>query len=142
MPYSNVRAFHRAQVKIEAVRGTAETTMTRWLSVLQNGGIVATYSRDREDVPETLRSFQGDRDTQILAENCTIAIEARLAYEEIPWWLSCALKGGSATRTGTTTGSTPPGGVQVADWATEIVACSSRLLRKNLYPLRKRLRPT
>ncbi len=109
MPYSNVRAFHRAQVKIEAVRGTAETTMTRWLSVLQNGGIVATYSRDREDVPETLRSFQGDRDTQILAENCTIAIEARLAYEEVPWWLSCALKGGSATRTGTTTGSTPPG---------------------------------
>src|SRR5205085_2502473 len=43
------------------------------------------------------------------AENCTIAIEARLSYEEIPWWFSMALKGGSATRTGTTTGSTPPG---------------------------------
>jgi hypothetical protein len=83
--------------------------MTRWLSVLQNGGIVATYSRDREDVPETLRSFQGDRDTAITQETCSIAIEARLAYEEIPWWFSMALKGGSATRTGTTTGSTPPG---------------------------------
>ena len=109
MPYSNVRAFHRAQAKIEGVRGTAETTMTRWLTVLQNGGIVATYSRDREDVPETLRSFQGDRDTEILAENVTIAIEARLSYEEVPWWFSMALKGGSGTRTGTTTGSTPPG---------------------------------
>ena len=107
--YANVLAFRKAQAKIEAVRGTAETTMTRWLTVLQSGGIAATYTRDREDAPETLRSFQGDRDTALTNESVTIAIEARLSHEEVPWWMSMALKGGTSTRTGTTTGSTPPG---------------------------------
>jgi hypothetical protein len=109
VPYTNVMAFQKAQAKIEAVRGTAEVTMTRWLTVLSQGGIAMTYTRDREDAKETLRSFQGDRDTTILNETSGISIEAKLAYEEIPWWFSSALKGGSATRTGTTTGSTPPG---------------------------------
>lgn len=83
--------------------------MTRWLTVLQSGGISFTFAQDREDAPETLRSFQADRDTSFVMQTCTVSIEARLSYEEVPWWLSMALKGGSATRTGTTTGSTPPG---------------------------------
>lgn len=109
MAYTNVRAFNRAQVKIEGARGTAEATMTRWVTALSDGGLSWSYVREREDAPETLRSFQVDRDTAITSEAVTWQIEARLAYEEIPWWLSMALKGGSATRTGTTTGSTPPG---------------------------------
>lgn len=109
MPYGNVQAFQRVQAAIETVRGTAIGTMTRWLPVLQSGGFIVTYSREREDVPEQLRSFQGDRDTQILAEAVTFTIEARLSFDEVPWWFSMALKGGSATRIGTTTGSTPPG---------------------------------
>lgn len=110
MAYTNVLAFQRLQASIETVaRGTVVAAMTRWLPVLQNGGISVTYSREREDVPEQLRSFQGDRDTQILAESVTFVIESRLAFEEVPWWLSLVLKGGAATRIGTTTGSTPPG---------------------------------
>lgn len=109
MAYSNVRAFNRAQAAIETTRGTAVGTMTRWLNVLQNGGIVATYNREREDAPETLRSFQGDRDTMLISEACTIAIEARLSYEEVPWWLRLALKGNAGALAGVTTGSTPPG---------------------------------
>jgi hypothetical protein len=109
MPYTNVLAFKKVQAKLEATRGTAEVTMTRWLTVLQNGGVAVTYSRDREDAPETLRSFAGDRDTALTNESVTISIEARLSYEEIPWWFSLALNGAAATLTGTTTGSTPPG---------------------------------
>lgn len=107
--YGNIVAFQRVQAKIEAVRGTAETTMSRWLYVLQSGGISWTYARDREDAPETLRSFFGDRDTALTNESVTFSIEARVSYEELPWWFSLFIKGGSSQRTGTTTGSTPPG---------------------------------
>jgi hypothetical protein len=109
LAYTNVRAFNRAQVAIEATRGTAIGTMTRWVTALSDGGLSWSYVRDREDAPETLRSFQADRDTAITQESVTWQIEARLAYEEIPWWLSCALNGAAATLVGTTTGSTPPG---------------------------------
>ncbi len=107
--YGNIVAFQKVQAKIETTRGTAETTMSRWLYVLQQGGISWTYTRDREDAPETLRSFFGDRDTALTNESVTFSIEARLSYEELPWWFSLFIKGGSAQRTGTTTGSTPPG---------------------------------
>lgn len=107
MPYGNVQAFKKVQGKIEAVRGTAETTMTRWITVLQSGGVAVTYNRDREDAPETLRSFNGDRDTALTNESVGINIEARMSFEEAVWWLNLALDGGNLT--GTTTGSTPPG---------------------------------
>lgn len=107
MPYANVKAFQKAQAKIEAVRGTSETTMTRWLTVLQDGGITMSYGRDREDAPETLRSFAGDRDTALTNETVGLSVQARLSFEEAIWWLNLALDGGNLT--GTTTGSTPPG---------------------------------
>lgn len=109
MAYANVKAFHRLQAAIETTRGTAIGTMTRWLTVLQDGGGTWSYTREREDAPETLRSFQGDRDTAITNEAVTWQIEARLSYEEIPWWMSMGLTGAASTLTGTTTGSTPPG---------------------------------
>ena len=103
--YLNVRAFQKAQAKIESVRGTAETTMTRWLTVLQNGGITWTYGRDRSDEPETLRSFQDLRDTVLMMEKCTVKIEARLSFEEVIWWYQMAIKGGALS--GTTDGGSP-----------------------------------
>jgi hypothetical protein len=107
VPYTNVMAFQKVQGVIETVRGTAITTMTRPITVLVQGGNSWTYSRDREDAPETLASFNVDRDTALTNEAVTIAIEARLSFEEAIWWLNLALDGGN--RTGTTTGSTPPG---------------------------------
>lgn len=103
----NVQAFQRVEGKIEAVRGTAETVMTRQIPVITQGGVAVTYSRTREDVPETLNSFSADRDTALTEESVTIAIEARVSHEEAIWWLNLALDG--ANLTGTTTGSTPPG---------------------------------
>ncbi len=108
MAYLNVLANARVQTKIEAVRGTAETTMTRTLILLQSG-FSWTYDQARSDEPEMLGSFSVDRDTVLLERSCTFSFEARLAYEMVPWWMSLALKGGSATRIGTTTASTPPG---------------------------------
>lgn len=106
MPYGNVKAFQRIEAKIEAVRGTAETTMTRPIIVLlDNFGW--TYNREREDAPEALNSFAADRDTALLQESVTIDVEARLSHEEAIWWLNLALDGSNLT--GTTTGSTPAG---------------------------------
>lgn len=106
--YTNVRAFQRAQAAIETTRGTAMATMSRWLTVLQQGGIVATYARERADEPELTRSLFADQDTILLGESCTVRIEARLSFEELPWWFSLALKGGSAVRTGVSDAGTPP----------------------------------
>ena len=71
MPYSNVTAFQRYQAKIEAVRGVAETVMTRWLYLDAGSGFNWTYAREREDAPETLRSFHVDRDTALTSEGVT-----------------------------------------------------------------------
>ena len=108
MAYLNVLANARVQTKIEAVRGTAETTMTRNLELLQSG-FSWTYDQSRSDEPEMLGSFSVDRDTVLLERSCTFSFEARLAFEMVPWWMSLALKGGTVVRTGTTTASTPPG---------------------------------
>ena len=107
MPYLNVDAFQRVQGAIETTRGTAITTMTRPITVLTSGGFNWTYNREREDAPEALNSFNPDRDTALTSESVTIDVELKLSYEEAIWWLNLALDGGN--RTGTTTGSTPPG---------------------------------
>lgn len=107
MPYLNVDAFQRVQGAIETTRGTAIPTMTRPIPVFTSGGFTWTYNREREDAPETLNSFNADRDTALTSESVTIDIELKLSFEEVPWWLNLALDGGN--RTGTTTGSTPPG---------------------------------
>jgi hypothetical protein len=109
VPYQNVVAFQRVQGAIESTRGTEVTTMTRELNVLQQGGASWTYTADREDAPETLNSFAGDRDTTFTNIASTLSLEARLSYEEVPWWFSLALNGAAGSLTGTTTGSTPPG---------------------------------
>lgn len=108
MPYQNVIAFQRVEGAIETTRGTEVTTMTRELTVLQSGGNTMNYTADREDAPETTRSFAGDRDTAITNVGATIALEAQLAYEEIPWWLALALNGATSSLTGVTDGGTPP----------------------------------
>ncbi len=82
--------------------------MTRNLELLQSG-FSWTYDQARSDEPEMLGSFYPDRDTVLMERACTYSFEARLAYEMVPWWMSVGLKGGAATRTGTTTGSTPAG---------------------------------
>jgi len=105
MAYLNVQAFARAQGKIEGVRGTAETVMTRWLTTL--GPISVTVDQPRDDEPETTRSLAATRDTTLGKQSSTLRVEARLSYEEAIWWNNLALKGASLT--GTTTGSTPPG---------------------------------
>lgn len=107
MPYLNVDAFQRVQGVIESTRGTAVTTMTRPIIVLTSGGFNWTYNRDREDAPETLNSFNADRDTALTSESVTIDVELKLSHEEAIWWLNLALDGNN--RTGTTTGSTPAG---------------------------------
>lgn len=109
MPYGNVTAFQRYQAKIEAVRGTAETVMTRWLYLDAGSGFSWTYTRDREDAPETLRSFHVDRDTALTNEGVTFSLENQASYEDLPWYLRMILKGGTSMGAGTTTGSTPPG---------------------------------
>jgi hypothetical protein len=105
--YGNVKVFRRYQSKIEVVRGTAETTMTRPVIGLLDGGFSWKYNRDREDAPEALGTFHVDRDTALTNESVTINFEIRASFEEAIWWLNLALDGGN--RTGTTTGSTPPG---------------------------------
>ena len=81
--------------------------MTRPVIGLLDGGFSWTYNRTREDAPESLNSFAVDRDTALTDESVTITFELRASYEEAIWWLNLALDGGN--RTGTTTGSTPPG---------------------------------
>ncbi len=82
--------------------------MTRNLELLQSG-FSWTYDQARSDEPEMLGSFYPDRDTVLMERACTFSFDARLAFELVPWWASLVLKGGAATRTGTTTSSTPPG---------------------------------
>jgi hypothetical protein len=106
MAYSNVQVLERAQAKIEAVRGVAETTMTRWFYP-PLGSLTWQYNQDLEEITEQTRTYASAVDRQLGVRTVRINIEINLTYEEAIWWLNCALDGGNLT--GTTTGSTPPG---------------------------------
>jgi hypothetical protein len=106
MPYQNVQVLERAQAKIEAVRGTAETLMTRWMYP-PPGGITWTYAQELEEITETTRTYATAVDRQLGYRTVRINFDLILTYEEAVWWLNCVLDGGNLT--GTTTGSTPPG---------------------------------
>lgn len=108
MPYGNVTILDRIEAKIEAVRGTAEATMTRPV-VFPLGRATWTWEADEGLVPESLRSFHAsDADfTSVGIATSRINIEAILSFEEAIWWLNLAVDGNS--RTGVTTGSTPAG---------------------------------
>lgn len=106
MAIANVDVLERAQVKIEAVRGTAEAVCTRWLyAPLQ--GITWEHQQDLEEVEETTRTYATIVDRQLGIRYNRINVELNLTYEEAVWWLNCALDGSNLT--GATTGSTPPG---------------------------------
>lgn len=106
MPIANVDVLERAQVKIEGTRGTAETTMTRWwYAPLQQ--VTWEYQQELEEVEETTRTYATIVDRQLGIAYNRINVELNLTYEEVVWWLNCALDGSNLT--GTTTGSTPPG---------------------------------
>lgn len=103
---ANVDVLERAQVKIEAVRGTAETTMTRWL-YFPPQSLTWQYLQDLEEVEEVTRTYATIVDRQLGIRTVRINIEINLTFEEAVWWLNCALDGGNLS--GTTTGSTPVG---------------------------------
>lgn len=104
--YTNTLILDRAQVKIEGTRGTAETTMTRWL-YYPNGRLTWTYEAEEGITPETLRSFHGtDNDNiSVGVSRSRINLETYFAYDEGVWFLNCALDGNN--RTGSAQGSTP-----------------------------------
>lgn len=106
MPFLNVLALERAEAKIEAVRGTAETTMTHNMALLANG---STFSLEQthEEEPEMTQSFTPYSDNQLTAQRARLRLEWIASYEDLIWWDQHIVKGG--TLTGTTTGSTPPG---------------------------------
>lgn len=106
MAITNVDILERAQVKIEAVRGTAETTMTRWLYYPPQK-FTWQYQQDLEEIEEITRTYATAVDRQLGIRTVRANIELLLTYEEAVWWLNCALDGGNLT--GSTTGSTPPG---------------------------------
>lgn len=110
MGLTNVQVFDRIEGKIEAVRGTAETTMTRPI-VFPYGQGRWTWEADDSVVAETLRSYHARHaDSSIVGVAVArINLEMIMTYEEIIWWNCLILGGGSARRTGTTTGSTPAG---------------------------------
>ena len=108
MPITNVAILQGAEAKIEAVRCTAESVMTRWLYfTFQN--FRWTYAQEALDIPVQSRSFHAHKDFALGRYHNTFTYEEIMTYEDLPWWLCMILKGGAAARTGTTTGSTPPG---------------------------------
>lgn len=106
MAYTNTIMLSGAQVKIEAVRGTPETTMTRWLYPTA-GSLQWTYTQDHDDITENNRSFHGHSAFALGRYDNKFTYEERVSFEDVVWWLNCALDG--ANLTGSTTGSTPPG---------------------------------
>jgi hypothetical protein len=107
-PMTNIQILQGAEAKIEAVRCTPETTMTRWLYFTQ-GNFRWTFAQDILDVPTQSRSFHAHKDFALGRYHNTFSYEEIMTFEDLPWWLRMILKGGSAQGTGTTTGSTPPG---------------------------------
>src|SRR4029450_10506009 len=108
MAITNVMSLQGQEAKIEAVRCTAETTMTRWLYATA-GNFRWTYEQEALDIPTQTRSFHAHKDFTLGRYHNTFSYEEIMAYEDMPWWLCMILKGGAAQRTGTSTGSTPPG---------------------------------
>lgn len=106
MGFTNVQVLERAQAKIEAVRGTGETTMTRWF-YFAPGALTWQYNQDLEEINEVTRTYATAVDRQLGPRSVRINIEINLTYEEAIWWLNCALDGSNLS--GTTTGSTPAG---------------------------------
>lgn len=108
MAYTNVLVLDRIEAKIEGTRGTAESTMTRYIT-FPVGKASWTYEADEAITPETLRSYHAtDADNTTVGVSISrLNIEFIASYEEIIWWWNLALKGSNLT--GTTTGSTPAG---------------------------------
>lgn len=106
MTFANVDILERFQAKIEASRGVAETVMTRWFYPPPQKA-TWQYLQDLEDVSELTRTYAATVDRQLGIRTVRMNIELNLTYEEAVWWLNMALDGNN--RTGTTTGSTPPG---------------------------------
>lgn len=106
MAVTNVQVLHGGQAKIEAVRGTPEATMTRWLYPTL-GSMIWTYEQDIDDLAESNRSYHGHSAFALGRYRNRIAYEERVSYEDLVWWMNAILDGGNLT--GTTTGSTPAG---------------------------------
>jgi Phage tail tube protein len=105
MAYQNVMILEGGQAKVEAVRGTPESALTRWLYPVL-GGLVVNYNQEVEDEPESTRTYHGHTSVSLGLPEVRISYEEIVSYEDLPWWFQMALKGGVA---GISTGSTPPG---------------------------------
>lgn len=105
MPYRNVQVLQAAQAKIESVRGTAETTMTRWITGII-GGLTWSYNQDLDSGKEMTRSYHGTRDSTLGVASSTLNFEANVTYEEAVWWLNLGLDGGNLA--GVSDAGTPP----------------------------------
>ena len=106
MAVTNVQVLHGAQAKIEAVRGTPEATMTRWLYPTL-GSLIWTYEQDVDALVEANRSYHGHSAMALGRYRNRITYEERVSYEDVVWWMNAIMDGGNLT--GSTTGSTPPG---------------------------------
>lgn len=106
--YTNVLVLDRIEAKIEGTRGTAESTMTRYITFPQ-GKASWTYEADEAITPESLRSYHATASdyTTVGVSMSRLNIEFIASYEEVIWWWNLALKGSNLT--GSTTGSTPAG---------------------------------
>jgi hypothetical protein len=106
MAYNNVRGLTRVESKIQAARGTPETTMTNREDLISFDW---SFNQERDTTEEMLGSFSPYRDTTLTARTLTANAELRVSYERLPWWLRLALDGSSGALAGVTTGSTPVG---------------------------------
>lgn len=108
MAIQNTIGLERAQAKIEGTRGSAESTMTRWLYPIQ-GGLTWTYEREQDNTKEQTRGFHQTESLELGISRSRINFEGIVSYEDVVWWLRMILKGASGALAGVSTGSTPAG---------------------------------
>lgn len=95
MAYKNVMMLEGAQAGGETTRGTG-VTPTRWLYPTM-GGVSVTYNQDSDDYTESTRSYHGKKTHALGRYSVDMTAEERVSFEDLPWWLNYALKGGETS---------------------------------------------
>lgn len=93
--YKNVMMLEGAQAGGESTRGTV-VTPTRILYP-SSGGVTVTYNQEADDYSESTRSYFGKKTHALGLYSVDLAVEERVSYEDLCWWLNFALKGGETT---------------------------------------------
>jgi hypothetical protein len=101
MPQTNVLALEKVQAAIESTRGT-DLPATRKVYAVAVGSL----NRPVLEPANSTGTFADDGSIAYGRGEVGFTMDADLSYEDIPWWMKLALKGGV---TGVTDGGSPPG---------------------------------